>query len=53
MDEGIPRDPARAGTPPGWDYNPSTWKQRLPIVAIALAAFGIAVVWRRGSAALR
>jgi len=26
-------------TPPGWDYNPSTWKQRLPIVAIAVAAF--------------
>jgi uncharacterized membrane protein len=26
-------------TPPGWDYNPSTWKQRLPIVGIALVAF--------------
>ncbi len=21
--------------PPGWDYNPSTWPQRLPLVAIA------------------
>jgi uncharacterized membrane protein len=26
-------------TPPGWDGNPSTWKQRLPIVGIALVAF--------------
>jgi len=29
--------------PPGWDYNPSTWKERLPIVAIALGGFGIAL----------
>ena len=28
--------------PPGWDYNPSDWSQRLPIVALALAGFGIA-----------
>jgi hypothetical protein len=28
--------------PPGWDYNPSGWSQRLPIVALALAGFGIA-----------
>lgn len=25
--------------PPGWDYNPSRWSQRLPIVALAVAAF--------------
>lgn len=28
--------------PPGWDYNPSTWRQRLPIVALALVAFAAA-----------
>jgi uncharacterized membrane protein len=28
--------------PPGWDYNPSDWMQRLPIVAIAIVAFCIA-----------
>jgi uncharacterized membrane protein len=22
--------------PPGWEYNPSTWRQRLPIIALAL-----------------
>ena len=29
-------------TPPGWDYNPSTWQQRIPIVGLALVGFGIA-----------
>ena len=29
--------------PPGWDDNPSSWSQRLPIVALALAGFGIAM----------
>ncbi len=29
-------------TPAGWDYNPSTWSQRLPIVGLALVGFGIA-----------
>jgi uncharacterized membrane protein len=28
--------------PPGWDYNPSTWQQRLPLVFVALAGVGIA-----------
>lgn len=28
--------------PPGWDYNPSTWPQRLPIVFLALIGTGIA-----------
>jgi len=25
--------------PPGWSYNPSTWTQRLPIIALALVGF--------------
>ena len=25
--------------PPGWSYNPSTWLQRAPIIALALVAF--------------
>ncbi len=29
-------------TPPGWSYNPSSWPQRLPPIAAALAAFLIA-----------
>lgn len=28
--------------PPGWDYSPSSWSQRLPIIALALFAFFIA-----------
>jgi nucleoside-diphosphate-sugar epimerase len=28
-------------TPPGWDYNPSTWTQRLPIVLLALVGLQI------------
>jgi uncharacterized membrane protein len=31
------------GVPPGWDYNPSAWSQRLPIVGVALIGFGIAL----------
>lgn len=30
------------GAPPGWDYNPATWSQRLPIVGLALVGFAIA-----------
>jgi len=26
----------KASVPPGWDYNPSTWLQRLPIAVLAL-----------------
>jgi uncharacterized membrane protein len=26
----------KASVPPGWDYNPSTWIQRLPIAALAV-----------------
>ncbi len=29
--------------PPGWSYNPSDLSQRLPIAAVALVGFGIAV----------
>lgn len=28
--------------PPGWDYNPSVWSQRIPIVILALIGFAIA-----------
>lgn len=28
--------------PPGWDYNPAAWAQRIPIVFLALVGFGIA-----------
>lgn len=30
------------GTPPGWDYNPSTWRERLPIIGLAIAGAVIA-----------
>lgn len=30
------------GVPPGWDYNPATWGERIPIVALAMLGFGIA-----------
>jgi uncharacterized membrane protein len=35
-------DPDDATVPPGWDSNPSTWKQRLPIVALAMVGFCVA-----------
>lgn len=31
-----------ADIPPGWDYSPSSWSQRLPIIALALLAFFVA-----------
>jgi hypothetical protein len=31
-----------AETPPGWDYNPSSWRQRAPIIAMAAIGFAIA-----------
>lgn len=31
-----------ASIPPGWDYNPADWSQRIPIVALAMVGFGIA-----------
>ena len=29
--------------PPGWDYNPSTWPERLPLVIVAIIGLGIAI----------
>lgn len=29
-------------TPPGWDYNPSAWSQRIPILVLAFVGFVIA-----------
>jgi len=29
--------------PPGWDYNPSSWPQRIPLVVVALIGFVIAL----------
>lgn len=34
---------AGAGTPPGWNYNPSEWDQRIHIVALAMLGVAIAV----------
>src|SRR5690606_33098326 len=28
--------------PPGWEYNPSTWDQRIPIIILAIVGTGIA-----------
>jgi len=28
--------------PPGWDYNPASWDQRIPIIVLALVGFAIA-----------
>jgi uncharacterized membrane protein len=33
---------ARDSIPDGWSYNPSTWKERLPIIVLALLGTGIA-----------
>jgi hypothetical protein len=32
----------RSPTPPGWDYNPSSWAERLPLAIVALVGAGIA-----------
>ncbi len=36
----MPNDPQNI--PPGWDYNPAAWGQRLPVIGLALAGFLIA-----------
>jgi hypothetical protein len=28
--------------PPGWDYNPSTWAQRIPVILLSLAGVAVA-----------
>ena len=33
---------AHPDRPPGWDYNPSSWRQRIPIIALAVAGTLIA-----------
>ncbi len=35
---------ATSDLPPGWDYNPASWNQRLPIVAMAVVG-GVAAVY--------
>ena len=32
----------RQQIPPGWDYNPAAWSERLPIVGLAVIGLGIA-----------
>lgn len=34
--------PATEDVPPGWSENPSAWRQRLPIVVLALLGVAIA-----------
>lgn len=38
----MPHQYYSASIPPAWDYNPSSWGQRMPIVAIAFVGFLIA-----------
>ena len=33
---------AQEDIPPGWDYSPSSWSQRIPIIALALFSFLLA-----------
>lgn len=33
---------SESNTPPGWDYNPAAWSERLPIVGLAVVGFLIA-----------
>jgi hypothetical protein len=33
---------AASEIPPGWSYNPSGWRERSPVLALALTGFGIA-----------
>jgi uncharacterized membrane protein len=34
--------PSARDVPPGWTYNPASWSERIPIIAVALIGFGIA-----------
>lgn len=44
MMPGMSMEAMKAGEdiPPGWSYSPSSWSQRLPIIALAFAGFFIA-----------
>jgi hypothetical protein len=35
-------DAVQSDAPPGWDYNPSSWRQRWPIIALAGLGFAVA-----------
>jgi hypothetical protein len=36
------RSDTSGNTPPGWNYDPSSWRERIPILVLALAGFCIA-----------
>ena len=36
------RTDSAAEIPPGWSYNPASWRQRIPIIALAAAGFVLA-----------
>jgi uncharacterized membrane protein len=36
------REALFADVPPGWDYNPASWRERIPIIALALLGFAMA-----------
>jgi len=40
--EHVPTGQAAGEVPPGWDYNPSAWSDRLPIAGLALLGFCVA-----------
>ena len=42
MHDPAPHDDPLAANPPPWDYNPSGWRQRVPICLLAMVAFVIA-----------
>jgi hypothetical protein len=47
----LPMDGNRHDVPPGWDYNPSGWDQRLSIVALAVVGgliAGYLALWQYG-----
>lgn len=39
-----PRPVSGSEVPPGWDTNPSSWSQRIPIVVLAIVG-GVAATW--------
>ena len=38
----LPRTARMPDAPPGWDYNPSAWAERWPVIVLALVGSGIA-----------
>ncbi|QJW91202.1 vitamin K epoxide reductase family protein [Spirosoma taeanense] len=43
MDTALHSTTRSSDIPPGWTYNPSTWGERLPLVAAAVAGLGTAL----------